>query len=85
MRYSGWCAELGEEFDKFIDRLNAEPDTAEREKIYAEMEQWACMDEVAVVPYMYSDTMMCVKNNVKGMTCPFIGPSFEFSRAYVVE
>ena len=85
IRYSGWSAELGEEFDKFIDRLNAEPDTAEREKIYAEMEQWACVDEVAVVPYMYSDTMMCVKNNVKGMTCPFIGPSFEFSRAYVVE
>lgn len=85
IRYSGWNAELGAEFDKFIDRLNAEPDPAEREKIFAEMEQWVCVDEVAAVPYFYTDTMMCVKNNIKGMTFPFVGPRFEFSRAYVVE
>ena len=63
---------------------NAEPDPAGREKIFAEAEQWIVCDEVAAIPYMYSDTILCVSNQIQGMTFPFVGPRFDFSRAYVV-
>ena len=53
--------------------------------IFAEAEKWICLDEVAAIPYMYTDTILCVSNKVQGMTHPFVGPVFEFSRAYVVE
>ena len=78
IRYSGWTEERAAQFDTFIDRLNAEPDPAGREKIFAEAEQ------VAAIPYMYSDTILCVSNQIQGMTFPFVGPRFDFSRAYVV-
>lgn len=83
--YSGWTAELAAEFDVYMDQLNATADPAEREKIFAEAEKWICLDEVAAIPYMYTDTILCVSNKVQGMTHPFVGPVFEFSRAYVVE
>ena len=83
--YSGWTAELAAEFDVYMDRLNATADPAEREEIFAEAEKWICLDEVAAIPYMYTDTILCVSNKVQGMTHPFVGPVFEFSRAYVVE
>ena len=84
IRYSGWTEERAAQFDTFIDRLNAEPDPAGREKIFAEAEQWIVCDEVAAIPYMYSDTILCVSNQIQGMTFPFVGPRFDFSRAYVV-
>lgn len=39
---------------------------------------------MAAIPYMYSDTILCVSNQIQGMTFPFVGPRFDFSRAYVV-
>ncbi len=85
IRYSGWTEELAAEFDKFIEQLNNEPDTAEREKIFAECEKWICVDEVAAIPYMYTDTIMCVTNKLKGAKYPFVGPTIDFSRAYLIE
>lgn len=85
IRYSGWTGERAAEFDKFMDQLAAEPDPAARERIFAEAEKWVCLDEVAAIPYMYTDTILCISNNVKGMTHPFVGPLFDFTYAYVVE
>ena len=85
IRYSGWNAELGAIFDGFIERLNAESDPAKRVEIYAEAENWVVADEVAAIPYMYTDTILCIRSNVKGVVTPFVGPVFDFTHAYVVE
>lgn len=85
IRYSGWTEELAAEFDKFMEQLNNEPDPAEREKIFAESEKWICVDEVAAIPYMYSDTIMCISSKLKGAKNPFVGPSIDLTHAYVVE
>lgn len=85
IRYSGWTAELGAEFDQFIERLNATSDPAERVQIYAEAEKWVVCDEVAAIAYMYTDQIFCISNNVKNVITPFVGPYYDFTHAYVVE
>jgi len=85
IRYSGWTEELAAEFDEFIDRLNSESDTEARVQIYAEAEEWVVCDEVAAIPYMYTDSILCISNKLKGVVCPFVGPYFDFTRAYLVD
>lgn len=85
VRYSGWTKELGDEFDQFVEQLNQEGDSAKRAAIYAEAEKWVVCDEVAAIAYMYTDNIYCISNSVKGIVCPFVGPSFDFTYAYVVE
>lgn len=85
IRYSGWTEEKAQEFDAIFEPLKTEADSAKREEIFAQCEKWVVLDEVAAIPYMYSDKIICVNNNVKGMTFPFVGAAYDFSRAYVVE
>lgn len=85
IRYSGWTEEKAQEFETIFNPLKTEADTAKREEIFAQCEKWVVLDEVAAIPYMYSDKIICVNNNVKGMTFPFVGAAYDFSRAYVVE
>ena len=85
LRYSGWTTELAAQFDEFITRLNQTADFAEREAIFAEAEKWIVADEVAAIPYMYTDTIMCIAGNVQGIFHPFVGPAYDFIHACVVE
>lgn len=85
LRYSGWSEEKAAEFDQFMDRLNSEADPAKRVEIYAEMEKWVVCDEVAAIPYMYTDNILCISNKIKGVETPFVGPYFDFTHAYMVE
>ena len=50
-----------------------------------EMEKWIVCDEVAAIPYMYTDNILCISNKVQGVVCPFVGPYFDFTHASVVE
>lgn len=49
------------------------------------MEKWIVCDEVAAIPYMYTDNILCISNKVQGVVCPFVGPYFDFTHASVVE
>lgn len=82
---SGWSAERAAEYDKFIERMNAETSEAKRLEILKEAEQWLIVDEVATIPYMYTDKILCINNNVKGIVTPFTGPYYDFTYAYVVK
>lgn len=85
VRYSGWSEEKAAEFDQFIEELNGEVDSQSRLETYAKMEKWIVCDEVAAIPYMYTDNILCISNKVQGVVCPFIGPYFDFTHASVVE
>lgn len=85
VRYSGWSEEKAAEYDKFIEKLDTEVDAENRLETYAEMEKWIVCDEVAAIPYMYTDNILCISNKVQGVVCPFVGPYFDFTHASVVE
>jgi len=34
---------------------------------------------------MYTDKILCINNNVKGVITPFTGPYYDFTNAYVVK
>ncbi len=82
---SGWSNEGAAAFDEFINRMNAETSESKRLEILKEAEQWLVVDEVATIPYMYTDKILCINNNVKGIITPFTGPYYDFTYAYVVE
>ena len=85
IRYSGWTQELAAVFDEITADLATTTDDKAREEIFAAAEKWVVLDEVAAIPYMYTDTIICISNKVKGIECPFVGPRLDFSRAYVIE
>ena len=41
--------------------------------------------QVAAIPYMYTDNILCISNKIKGVVTPFVGPYFDFIHAYLVE
>lgn len=85
LRYSGWSEEKAAEYDLILDQLNTAADPAARVEIYAQAEEWVVCEEVAAIPYMYTDNILCIRNNVKDVVTPFVGPYFDFTHAYVVE
>ena len=85
IRYSGWSEERAAEYDQILSQLDTTADPAERVEIYAQAEEWVVCEEVAAIPYMYTDNILCISNKVKDVETPFVGPYFDFTHAYVVE
>lgn len=85
LRYSGWTEELAAQYDEITKDLATTTDDKAREEIFAAAEKWVVLDEVAAIPYMYTDSIVCISNKVKGIEHPFVGPAYDFSRAYVIE
>ena len=85
IRYSGWSEERAAEYDQILSKLDTVADPMERVEIYAEAEEWVVCDEVAAIPYMYTDNILCISNKIKDVVTPFVGPYFDFTHAYMVE
>lgn len=85
IRYSGWSEERAAEYDQILSQLDTTADPAERVEIYAQAEEWVVCEEVAAIPYMYTDNILCISNKIKGVVTPFVGPYFDFIHAYLVE
>ncbi len=85
IRYSGWSEERAAEYDAILNQLQGVADPAARVEIYAQAEEWVVCDEVAAIPYMYTDNILCISNKIKGVVTPFVGPYFDFIHAYLVE
>lgn len=84
---SGYAKYMGgysnEEFDTMFASLSTIADSAERAKIYIQMENNLVAENAGMAPLYYSNSQYFVQTYVKNLSTPNFGTAYEFSRAYI--
>ncbi len=82
-KFAGWSDEGAAQYDKLLAPLSTTVDPLERVKIYGEAEKWLVAEEVALIPYLYTEDVFCLNNKVKNFKFPSFGLRYDFTHAYV--
>ncbi|MCO7127073.1 peptide ABC transporter substrate-binding protein [Sporolactobacillus shoreicorticis] len=70
-------------YDAYYKKLDGVTDDAQREKIYAQLEDLLIAKDAGVAPIYYGDSQYFVQNYVKNISFPLFGTPIDFSRAYI--